>query len=271
VNSARLQEHESILNRAVALLSEDWRVLGIYLAGSFVLGSPDKWSDIDLYIVVANGEVDRTLQRHHDLFEKVGPLLTLFPATHLGDPHQVVAFYKASCPIHVDYQYRAVGDLVPRRKDAKVKIVLDRSDELRKWQMACESAEETTGLAVERLQYFEDRFWAWCWYTHAKIQRGELWESRDGIEYIRTNVLVPHACASVGVPYEGNRRLEAKLDSVTQRQLEETIPKDHTRNGYEQALTNAMDLYEALLDSLSEGAIADRLDRMFFRNSLETA
>jgi hypothetical protein len=88
VTSAELQEHEDILNRAVALLSEDSRVLGIYLAGSFAMGSPDKWSDIDLYIIVANGEVDGALQRHHDVFGKVRPLLTLFPATHLGDPHQ---------------------------------------------------------------------------------------------------------------------------------------------------------------------------------------
>ena len=267
----KLQEHEGILNRAIALLSEDSQVLGIYLAGSFALGSPDEWSDIDLYIIVANGDVDRTLQRHHDLFGRVGPLLTLFPATHLGDPHQIIAFYHASHPLHVDYQYRAVGDLVPRRKDAEVRILLDRNHELRKWQMACEAAEDTTGLPAERLQYLEDRFWAWCWYTHAKIQRGELWEARDGIEYLRTNVLVPLACALARVVYEGNRRVETKLDSTTRQQLEETIPKEHTPEGCEQAVTNAMDLYEALFNSLPEATSVDRVDREFFRSSLKTA
>jgi hypothetical protein len=271
VTSAQLQEHEDILNRAVALLSQDSRVLGIYLAGSFAMGAPDKWSDIDLYVIVGNGEVDLALQRHHDLFGKVHPLLTLFPATHLGDPHQIIAFYQASYPIHVDYQYRAVGDLVPRRKDANVKILLDRDGELRKWRQVCESVEETTQVGVERLQYFEDRFWAWCWYTHAKIGRDELWEARDGIEYLRTHVLVPLACASAGVTYEGNRRVEAKLDSRTQRQLEETIPQQHTPNGYERALTNGMRVYEALFDSLPEAGSANRVDRMFFRNSFEAA
>jgi Nucleotidyltransferase domain len=271
MDSDKFHEHEGILNRAVALLSEDSGVVGIYLAGSFALGIPDEWSDIDLYIIVANGEVDRTRQRHFDLFGKVGQLLTLFPATHLGDPNQIVAFYHASSPIHVDYQYRAVGDLVPRRPDRDVKILVDRDGQLRKWRKACLATEETGGLGVERLQYLEDRFWAWCWYTHAKIQRGELWEARDGIEYMRTNVLVPLACAVAGVAYEGNRRVETKLESATKQQLEETIPKQHTRDGYEQALTNAMDLYEALFDSLPEAASIDRVDRRFFRNSLRRA
>jgi predicted nucleotidyltransferase len=270
MDSDKLQEHESILNRAVALLSEDPRVLGIYLAGSFVMGSPDEWSDIDLYIIVANGEVDGVIQDHHDVLGKVGSLLTLFPATHLGDPHQIIAFYQASYPIHVDYQYRAVGDLVPRRKDAKVKILLDREGKIRKWREASATTEETDDLAVDQLQYLEDRFWAWCWYTHAKIQRGELWESRDSIEHIRTNVLVPLACASAGVVFEGTRRLEAKLDNTTQRQLEETIPKRHTRDGYQQALISAMQVYEALFDSLPEAVSVNRVDRSYFRSSMKT-
>ena len=266
---AKLREHEDILNRAVALFGEDSRVLGVYLAGSFAAGSPDKWSDIDLYVVVSNGEVDRVLRRHHELFGKVGPLLTLFPATHLGDPHQIIAFYRASYPIHVDYQYRAVGDLIPQRKDTKVKILLERNHALRKWRKACETAEETTDLAIQQLQYFEDRFWAWCWYTHGKILRGELWEARDGVEYLRTNVLVPLACASARVVYEGNRRVETRLDSTTQRRLEETIPKQHTRHGYEQALANAMQVYETLFDSLPEAASAAHVDRKFFHSSLK--
>ena len=44
MDSNMFQEHEDILNRAVALLSEDSGVLGIYLAGSFALGIPDEWS-----------------------------------------------------------------------------------------------------------------------------------------------------------------------------------------------------------------------------------
>ena len=59
----------------------DAGVLGLYLSGSFAKGMPDRWSDVDLYVVVADGMVEEMIDSHHQLIRAVGDVATLFPAT----------------------------------------------------------------------------------------------------------------------------------------------------------------------------------------------
>ena len=265
-----LPEHWRIASRAVEDLSGDDRVLGLYLAGSFASGQADRWSDIDLYVVVPDGQADELISSHSSLIREIADVATLFPATHLGDRHQIIVFYKAGDePIHVDYQYREVSGLKPRQKDAEVVLLLDRAGHLARWQDACRHEPELDRRTPEELQHLEDRFWAWCWYTHSKIKRGELWEARKSLEYIRDHVLLPLAHGE-DQPFEGNRRLETKLPRTTQDLLAETIPASHSVDGYAQALAGSMDAYSRLFEAIPrhERDGVQIVDRTYFQEAI---
>jgi predicted nucleotidyltransferase len=164
------------------LLREDERVLGVYLSGSFVAGKPDRYSDLDLYLLVRKEHRERIKQDHSSLRANVGKLISDFPATHMGDPNQIICLYSGTYSVHVGYQYRAPEELVPRVKDRRALVFWDSSGELRAWKKKCAQAHEAYAPTAESVQYFEDRFWTWCIYADSKIRRGELWEARDMIE-----------------------------------------------------------------------------------------
>jgi predicted nucleotidyltransferase len=241
-------DHWRIASRAIELLAADDQVLGLYLSGSFANSKPDRWSDIDFYIIARrDSSIDELISDQNKLIRDVADIATLFPATHLGDPHQVIVFYRASEPIHVDYQYRKVDSLVPRPQDSNVMILLDRGGDLARWREACRLAPVVPSTTSEQLQYLENRFWGWCWYTHTKIERGELWEARDALEYLRSNVLVPLG-HDEGQVLEGNRRLERKLAPEAQKLLASTIPERHNAGSYGQGLARTSAAYMALFD-----------------------
>src|SRR6266571_2196264 len=258
--------HWQIASRAIERLAADERVVGLYLSGSFANGKPDRWSDIDFYVVVPDGAADDLIGSHEQLISEVGRVATKFPATHLGDPRQIIVFYRAIEPIHIDYQYRELGQLKARPQDSNVTILLDRTGELERWREACGREATPSGPTPEKLQYLEDRFWAWCWYTHAKIERGELWVAREAVEFLRNEVLLPLAHRD-GQIFEGNRRLESKLPSDTQALLEATIPEGHSASRYSQALHRTMEVYLQLfrLIPLRHRAEVHLVDRAYFR------
>jgi hypothetical protein len=96
--------HKQIFENAVSFLSSDERVKGIYLSGSFSSGNPDKYSDIDLYIVVDDNQLTDIVENHSQKLFQIGKIITQFPATHLNDPNMLIVFYEGTdgLPIHAD-------------------------------------------------------------------------------------------------------------------------------------------------------------------------
>ena len=262
-------DHWQIASRAIERLAAAERVVGLYLSGSFAKVKPDRWSDIDLYVVVPDGAADEVINSHERLIGEVGDMATMFPATHLGDPHQIIVFYRAGDPIHVDYQYRELGALKPRRQDSNVTVLLDPTGELERWRQACQQEPESSGPISEQLQYLEVRFWGWCWYTHAKIERGELWEAREAVEYLRSNVLLALAHGDTQV-FEGNRRLERKLAADVQDLLASTVPESHSARSYGQALARITTAYAKLFDRVPANVRAGvtLVDRGYFIDAI---
>ncbi len=125
-------DQHRILERTVAALTADPEVAGLHLSGSLAHGTPDGWSDLDLYIV-AEHDVDRMIARQHTLRAGVAEILTAFPATRLGhgDSRQLIVFCRGTeDPIHVDDQYRDLRDPRPRARVANVRILLGRAGDL---------------------------------------------------------------------------------------------------------------------------------------------
>jgi len=105
-------------------------------------GKPDRYSDLDLYLLMRKQHRKRIKQDHSSLRAKVGELLSDFPATHMGDPNQIICLYSGTYPVHVDYQYRTPEELVPRVKGRNALVFWDRSGELRLWKKKCAQVHE---------------------------------------------------------------------------------------------------------------------------------
>lgn len=263
--------HKKIAEKIFDLLHQDERVLGIYLSGSFAYGKPDIYSDLDFYILVPAESREQIKKDHGELRGQVGDLVSDFPATHLGDPNQLITLYRESYPIHVDYQYRITDELVPRKKDKDALILMDKSGELQEWKGKCASIEESYSPTQEQLQYFEDRFWTWCIYTDSKIKRGELWEARDAIEYLRNNVLVRLAYYIHSLRFEGNRRVETKFSKAIVSSLEATLQKGHLQTHYSDALLAIANCYVEFIDEAAKKSNVkiQEKDREYFKGFLK--
>lgn len=266
-----LPDHEQLAKRIIERLAVDEHVTGVFLSGSFAKGKPDKYSDLDFYIVVPEGQKETVVAAHKSLFESVGKLGTIFPATHLGDPNQIIAFYEGTVPLHVDYNYKVPSELTKRPNDKDAVILVDKDGELTKLRQVWQTLESEYAPEAQDLQYFEDRFWAWCWYTYSKIQRGELWEARDAEEYLRNAVLVKLAYYQKGLLSEGNRRLEAKFPPEILKILEDSLPDGHSRRSYHQSLLKLMNGYLQLFDEASKNVEGLRqVDRDYFIQTIRS-
>src|SRR3954464_10995574 len=63
----------AFIERAVAVLSQDDRVLGIWLSGSYGRGDNDELSDVDLFVVTDAGDVDGFCRDWPDLSDAIAP------------------------------------------------------------------------------------------------------------------------------------------------------------------------------------------------------
>ena len=264
---SNLPDHRKVAFNALNLLSHDGRVHGLYLSGSFADGQPDKFSDIDINILAEEEEREQIIKDHAELIQQVCKIAAVFPAIHLHDPNQIIVFYEQSIPIHVDYLYRVAKELTPSQKYRNFLIVLDRDGSLATWKETCQKVEIEKPPLQEELQYFEVRFWGWCWYTDTKIERGELWEARDAIEYIRSNVIIALAYFKLGLPNEGARRLERKFPQEVIELLSKTAPIGLDKQSYKTALLGLIagyqQLFKDVLDKNSSLQI-NQVDRDYF-------
>ena len=77
----RLSEHRKLLERAVARLRDDVRVVGLVAGGSLAHGAADFYSDVDLYIVVQDEAFDGIFAERDVIVEAVGsPLFSFTPS-----------------------------------------------------------------------------------------------------------------------------------------------------------------------------------------------
>jgi hypothetical protein len=142
-------------------------------------------------------------------------------ADHLpGDSQDYYVAYQG--PLRFDFMYYRESEMVPAPK----------------W-IGCSVLKEETGLVADVLARSEDltptpptpemllssdqKFWTWCWYTFAKIRRGELWEALIGVHAIRCDAMLPMLDWKAGRRHEGHRRLEAKLDPEEEARLAATV------------------------------------------------
>lgn len=176
-----LPEHQALLNKVAKVITEDPRVIGLYVYGS---QEADEYSDIDLSIFFKSDEERESFRNDiEEISQKIGKVkagTTYFPDTEMYivifDPEEIkidinfMLIYKDDNPYEnpVDIIYDPEGHLEQMIKDApKLVIDIDKAD----------------------LDRRVKTFYVGLNYTIKKIWRGDFWRALDVIDIYRRGLL----------------------------------------------------------------------------------
>lgn len=97
-----------------------------------------------------------------------------------------------------------------------------------------------------------------------------MWEARDAIEYLRSNLLVRLAYHAHAVRPEGNRRIGTKFRKEAIAELEHTLPVARSQRAYGDALrATALCYIEFIGDAAKKANIAvQEKDRVYVLSKL---
>ncbi len=195
------QPHRLLLRAVLHRLQGDPDIIGVAAGGSFVTGTMDEFSDLDLVVAVAPAAWPAILDRREALAADAGPLLAAFTGEHVHEPRLLITLYGPPL-VHVDFKFVPVDALAQRVEDP---IILWERGQV----LTHELAQGKAVYPLPQFQWVEDRFWVWVHYGAAKAARGELLELLDTLAFLRKQVFGPLLLAETAFPPSGVRRLEA--------------------------------------------------------------
>ena len=203
-------KHQQFLDRALEHFRADARVLGLAAGGSLRTGLLDQHSDLDLVVVVKSEARAEIMDQRKAIAGKLGPVLTVFTAEHVGEPRMVIAIYGPP-PLHVDLKFISLPELAERVEDPKV--LFERDSALSK--VIAETKPKPPGPI--KLDWLEERFWCWIHYSIEKALRGEWLECHAGVSFLNNAVLGPMALTAAGfsgLDRQGVRRMETRSPKI---------------------------------------------------------
>lgn len=209
--------HMGLLMRAADALKEDERVLGLYVSGN---PDTDEFSDVDLMIVSKREDIRSLEEDRYMIASKVGEIRSEAMALV---PHTYVVNYEEG--VKMDYCFHVYPER-PRPDKAYIDIIYDPTGHL------AELMEASKGLSwdidLDELRNRVQHYYVTFSYTVAKLERGELWDARDCVEFYR-NTMITLESILAKRKKEGYRRIEQKLPREKLAHLEDTIPQDLSR------------------------------------------
>lgn len=206
---------EQFARQAVTLLQDDANVIGLAVAGSWLTGEIDEYSDLDLVLVTQEnlgGHKDRML----DYARRLPHFISGFTGEHVGEPRLVICLYDAPL-LHVDIKFVTLDGF--RERIETPVLLLDKEGQLQRVLQETEPS-----FPYPDYQWIEDRFWTWVHYALLKIGRGEYIEAFDFMGYLRMVVFGPLLHIKNGNLPRGVRKVETQLNEEDLEQLRSTLP-----------------------------------------------
>jgi hypothetical protein len=196
-------------------LSRDARYIALLAAGSFIEGTMDEFSDLDLMIVCDEASYESTLENASVLAEGLGSLAAAVRGDYVGEPRLLVCLYVQPL-LHVDLKL-----LKPDNLDALVErptVLWSRDASIQ--ERICKAEVSWPNKPPE---WFEQRFWVWLHYALTKAGRGELYAARVMMSTLTGQILGPMIASAHGKEQRGARRLETLAPEWIPR-LNRTVP-----------------------------------------------
>jgi predicted nucleotidyltransferase len=236
---------QSFAQGAALVVEKDPTLAGLAVGGSWLTGTLDAYSDLDL-VVVTEEKITGNPARMKQYAAAFGSLLSGFTGEHVGEPRLLICLYDDPL-LHVDLKFVTVEEFHERVEDPV--ILVDKGGRL---AAAIEAA--PAHLPLPDYQWIEDRFWTWIHYALLKIGRGELLEATDFLGYLRMVVLGPLLQAANGLSPRGVRRVETTLPPAELEALYATLCLPG-RQALLQSLRAAVVLYRRLREELAPAGL----------------
>lgn len=232
-------------NKAKAILETDDNVIGLAVAGSFLTGEMDEFSDLDL-ILVTKSKVSADKMLMLDYARGLGNLLSGFTGEHVGEPRVLICLYESPL-LHVDLKFLVLEEFHTRIETPI--LLLDKNGQL---ENAISNSKAK--FPYPDFQWIEDRFWTWIHYTLLKIGRGEYLEAYDFFGFLRMVVFGPLLHIKNGKLPRAVRKVEKDLCADDLIRLKQTIPT-YNRQSLLETLRYTVQLYKELRVVLFENKV----------------
>ena len=232
--------HEKVLLNIVSKLSNDQRICGIGLSGSYASNTMDIYSDLDFVIAIEPEYYQEIMNQRFDILNQFNDLLAAFTGEHVGEPRLVITLFGQRELVHVDFKFVSLEDAAERVDETK--IIWQRDERLNNiFQTKKPEYPAPDG------QWIEDRIWTWIHYGSTKIARGEYFEALDFISFLRLNALSPLALKQAGLKPSGVRTIEKRLPDFTAKLCRTVATPDYT--SLKSALKYCISLYLELQEN----------------------
>jgi predicted nucleotidyltransferase len=242
--------HATFLRGALERIAADPRLLGVAAGGSYVTGTIDEHSDLDLVVVVEPSAHAEVMAGREAIAAGLGSLLVAFTGEHVAEPRLLICLYGPPL-LHVDLKFVRPDELAVRVEEPVVLWERDR-------RVSAALAGGTAVFPTPRPQWIEDRFWVWVHYVATKLGRGELFEAVDALGFIRGLALGPMILAHRGARPTGVRKIESAVPEIV-GPLAATIAAYDVR-ACRDALAAAVALYRSLRAERADPTLVVRAD-----------
>lgn len=176
-----IEIHLNFVKRVVSQIKTDDRFTGMALGGSWLDKRLDEFSDLDIYLIMADHRTLSFIEKKK-ILGQWGKILCFYPDSN--DKNVSVCLYNFKQQLlHVDCKWI---DLIGFRKRVEnQEIVIDKDGMLSK----CLIDFPSEGYEIPDLELNEMRFWTWMHYVLAKIGRGEIFEACSYLCEVRSYCL----------------------------------------------------------------------------------
>ena len=220
----------------VEVIKTDTDVIGLAVAGSWITGEIDEYSDLDL-VLITKKRIAGDKEKMMAYAKSFGDFISGFTGEHVGEPRVLICLYDNPL-LHVDIKFLTLSEFETRIENPVV--LFERDSQLTNTIKATKAEWPPVDF-----QWIEDRMWTWVHYIASKAARGEYFECLDGLGFIRAKVLAPLLQVKSKTAVRGLRKVEKKLNLPDLEDLKITVAQ-YNRVSILKALDNTISVYRML-------------------------
>lgn len=239
-------DRKSILDKLVEVCKSIDDIDGVILVGSGAEGFTDKWSDIDLSIVIF--EEEKTRQALDKINKDIISTFDIMKISYNKyEENNFLSAIFLNNYLEIDIGVLSINKLVAKRKPWN--ILYDKSGNIAKRMDETWEKRKMPSLNIE-IEHSVNTVWYHIKNGVFALKREKLYRAVKEIEELRNEIVKIRALKENKVAK--HFRDVDDMDKAFLQGLEETFFKEVTINELSKALTNSLDLYFDLIKELSE-------------------
>jgi predicted nucleotidyltransferase len=179
------EERQSVLDRILLALRSDSRIAGVLIVGSGAGGFEDRYSDIDLSVVVAEeDEVLPVFGEWRGWIEQLFPIVHRFEITY--GPSNYLHGFLLDGYLELNIGFLCLANLSARRE--RWEVAFDRSGKIEGIMQSSWAERPQTDIRAAYLRRLNS-IWHYIIQVAVALERGQPWRALHELEQIRNRTV----------------------------------------------------------------------------------